>query len=84
MLITCVIIQLRIRLFAKVLGLIINHNLSKLYKFISRLLVAMNIAAEDACHTEFENLKFRKTPTRSISFKIDKEKIVLHHIYLGY
>lgn len=32
----------------------------------------MNIAAEDKCHTEFENLKFRKTPTRFIVFKIEK------------
>lgn len=36
----------------------------------------MQIATDDACHTEFENLKFRKSPMRSITYRIDKEKIV--------
>lgn len=45
----------------------------------------MQIATDDNCHKEFEDMKFRKTPTRSIVYKIDKEKIVAITIsYIGH
>lgn len=43
----------------------------------------MNLATEDVCRQEFDNLKFRKTPTRYIIYKIEKEKIVSIGFSLG-
>lgn len=36
----------------------------------------MNLAVDDKCREEFDNLKFRKTECRYITYKIQKEKIV--------
>lgn len=36
----------------------------------------MNLAVDDKCREEFDNLKFRKQETRFITYKIDKEQIV--------
>jgi hypothetical protein len=39
----------------------------------------MNLAVDDQCRIEFDNLKFRKSDSRYIVYKIQSERIV--HIY---
>lgn len=45
-------------------------------KKIVSVVIEMNIAPEDQCLTEFDNLKFRKTEAKYIVFVIKNEKIV--------
>lgn len=57
--------------------LLIKIMLNWCYNFIESIYIdPMNIAAEDICRKEFDNLKFRKSNARYIVFKIAHEKIV--------
>lgn len=44
----------------------------------------MKVALDENCKTEYENLKFRRTETRYLTFRIEKETIVTSESNVGH